>query len=319
MRRRDVIILLGGATVAVPLPVRAQQRGVPIIGYIGTSFSATSAAFRTGLTETGYIEGRDVIIEYRWTEGRYDRLPVLVDDLVRLNVAVISAGGNVAAMAAKRGTSTIPIVFNVAADPVRLGLVASLRHPGGNATGIALLTGPLTVKRLELISELVARDATVGILVNPDNEGILRDVQDAAPPLGRRVFTVKARAVDEFEAAFAALAKARVSGLLVANDAFFFAERKRIIALARRAALPAIYEFPEFPAEGGLMSYGPNLADIYRRIGMYVGRILAGAKPGELPVEQPTKFGLVINLKTANALGLVIPQSILLRADEVIE
>jgi putative tryptophan/tyrosine transport system substrate-binding protein len=323
VRRRDVIVFLGSAAMALPCAARAQKPEMPVIGFIVTSSPAkvprAVAGFRTGLEETGYIEGKNVAIEYRGAEGRYDRLPALVDELVRLKVAVISTGGYVASLAAKHGAGSIPIVFTVGADPVKLGLVASITRPGGNATGIADLTVPLTLKRLELISEFVPRTSAVGFLVNPENQGALADVQDAAQSLGQRVFTVEARSADEFEPAFASFAKAQVGSLLVAGDASFNAQRERLIALAARYALPAIYEFPEFPAEGGLMSYGPNLFDLFRLVGIYTGRILDGAKPADLPVQQPTKFELVINLKTAKALGLTIPPSLLARADEVFE
>jgi ABC-type uncharacterized transport system substrate-binding protein len=320
--RREVIALIGGAA-AWPLAVRAQHQSLPIVGYIGGSSSANSRhfvfGFRAGLEEAGYVEGKNVAIEYRWAEGHYDRIATIVDELVRLKVAVITTGGNVAALAARRGTQTIPIVFNVAADPVQLGLVASLSRPGGNATGIATLTAPLTIKRLELISEIAARDAAIGFLVNPDNEDVLGDVLSAAQASGQRLIVVKARTVGQFEKAFANVAEAHVGGLLVANDSFFLSERARLIVLAARYALPAVYEFPDFPAAGGLMSYGPSLADLYRLVGMYAGRILGGAKPADLPVQQATKIELVINLKTAKALGLTIPPSLLARADEVIE
>jgi putative tryptophan/tyrosine transport system substrate-binding protein len=321
--RRDVIALIGGAAVAWPLAAQAQQSAMPVVGFIVTSSPAkvprAVAGFRAGLEETGYVEGKNVAIEYRGAEGRYDRLPALVDELVSLRVAVISTGGYVASLAAKREAVRIPIVFTVGVDPVKLGLVTNITRPGGNATGIADLTVSLTLKRLELISELVPRTSAVGFLVNPENKGVLVDVQDAAQSIGRRVFTVEARGADEFEAAFASFAKAQVGGLLVAGDAFFNAQRERLIALAANYALPAIYEFPEFPAEGGLMSYGPNPFDLFRLVGVYTGRILDGAKPSDLPVQQPTKFELVINLKTAKALGLTIPPSLLARADEVIE
>jgi ABC-type uncharacterized transport system substrate-binding protein len=298
MKRRDFIGALG-ATVTAPVLARAQQPAMPVVGFIVTSSLAKSlavAGFRAGLEETGYIEGKNVAIEYRGAEGRYDQLPALVDELVRLKVAVIATGGYVASLAAKRGALRIPIVFTVGADPVKLGLVTSIARPGGNATGIADLTVPLTLKRLELISEFVPRTSAVGFLVNPENKGVLVDVQDAAQSIGRRMFTVEARGADEFEAAFASFAKAQVGGLLVAGDAFFNAQRERLIALAASYALPAIYEFPEFPSEGGLMSYGPSPFDLFRQVGIYTGRILDGAKPADLPVQQPTKFKLVINL-----------------------
>jgi putative ABC transport system substrate-binding protein len=320
--RRDVIALIGAAA-AWPLTARAQQPAIPIVGYIGGSSSANSrqfvVGFRAGLEDTGYVEGKNVAIEYRWAEGRYERIATIVDELVRLKVAVITTGGNVAALAAKRGVQTIPIVFNVAADPVQLGLVASLSRPGGNATGIATLTAPLTIKRLELIGEIAAPDATIGFLVNPDNEDVLADVLSAAHASGQRLIVVKARTVEQFEKAFASVAEAHVGGLLVANDSFFLSERVRLIVLAARYALPAVYEFPEFPASGGLMSYGPRLSDFYRLVGIYAGRILGGAKPADLPVQQATKIELVINLKPAKALGITIPPTLLFRADEVIE
>jgi putative ABC transport system substrate-binding protein len=323
MRRRDLLALLGGAAVGWPLAARAQLPAMPVVGFMGGSSPANSrqfvAGFRAGLEEARYVEGKNVVVEYRWAEGRYDRLAAIVDELVRLKVAVICAGGNVAAVAAKRGTQTIPIVFNIAADPVRLGLVASLSRPGGNATGIATLTASLTTKRLELIGELAARDAAIGFLVNPDNADVLADVLSAAQASGRRLIVVKARTAEQFEKAFASVAEAHVGGLLVANDSFFLSERERLIVLAARYALPAVYEFPDFPAAGGLMSYGPSLSDLFRLTGIYAGRILGGAKPADLPVQQATKLLLVVNLKTAKALGLTVPLSLLARADEVIE
>jgi putative ABC transport system substrate-binding protein len=310
----DVILALG--TPAILAAKRATST-IPIVG-AGMADSVADGLV-AGLARPGGVDGKNVAIEYRWAEGRYDRLAAIVDELVRLKVAVISTGGNVAALAARRGTQTIPIVFNVAADPVKLGLVVSLSRPGGNATGIATLTAPLTTKRLELIGEIVAPNTAIGFLVNPDNDDVLADVLSAAQASGQRLIVVKARTAEQFEKAFASVAEAQVGGLLVANDSFFLSERERLIALAARYALPAVYEFPDFPASGGLMSYGPRLSDLYRLVGTYAGRILGGAKPADLPVQQATKLLLVVNLKTAKALGLTIPPSILARADEVIE
>ena len=326
MRRRELMLLLGGA-IAAARPLRAQQKAMPVIGFLGnTSLDPNSpfmAAFRQGLSETGYVEGQNVAIQYRWAEDRYDRLPALAADLVAHKVDVIvTSGGVTSAPAAKNATSTIPIVFEIGVDPVERGLVASFARPGGNLTGVTILTAELNPKRFELLSELVPQAAVIALLVNPNNasaERVIRDVQEAARAKGVQLDILKAGAEDEFETAFASLVQLQAGALLIGNDPFFFSRRDQLVALAARHAVPAMYEWREFVAAGGLISYGTSLAGMNRRAGAYVGRILAGARPADLPVQQPTNFELVINLKTAKALGLTVPQSILARADEVIE
>ena len=325
MRRRAFITLLGGA-VAAPLITRAQQ-DLPVIGYLSSGsaepYVPFTAAFRQGLSEAGYIDGQNVLIEYRWAEGKYDRLPALAAELVRRHVALIFAnGGNAPAQAAKAATTQIPIVFLSGGEPVKAGLVASLSRPGGNVTGVSWIAVALVAKQLELLHELLPMASAVGALVNPSYPDIdlqLRELNDAGAAIKQRVYVTKASTEAEIDAAFATLSEQRVDGLLVANDPFFAVARRQILALAARHALPAIYYERQFTADGGLISYGANLADENRQAGAYAGRILKGAKPAELPVLQPTKLELVINLKTAKALGLSVPQSILARADEVIE
>ena len=281
------------------------------------------AAFRQGLRETGYVEGQNVAIEYRWAEGRYDRLPDLVADLVHSRVDVIAtSGGDTVAAAAKGATLTLPIIFTSGGDPVARGFVASLARPGGNMTGVALLVVELVPKRLELVLELVPNATGIGALINPKNSNAGRNLtalQDAAREKGVQLHIVEASAEADFEKAFASLASLQAGALVVGADPFFNARRSQIVALAAQHSLPTIYEWREFVDAGGLISYGPSLAGVYRQIGTYVGRILDGKKPADLPVEQPTKFELVINLNTAKALGLTIPQIILARADELIE
>ena len=326
MRRRRFIALLGGAAVSGPLPASAQQ-ATPVIGFLGIAspgpFAPVVAAFHQGLSETGYVDGKDVAIEYRWAEGRIDRLPTLAADLVGLKVDVIvTSGGNDAALAAKAATSTIPIVFETGVDPVKAGLVTSFARPGGKLTGVCILTAELNPKRFELLSELVPEAKIIALLVNPSNsnaERIIKDVQEAARAKGVRLLILKAATEGEIDTAFASLAQLHAGSLLVGNDPFFFSRREQLVALAARHAFPAMYEWREFAAAGGLASYGTSIAGMYRQLGLYVGKILEGAKPADLPVQQPTKFELVINLKTAKALGLTVPQSILARADEVIE
>lgn len=298
-----------------------------VIGFLNSRAPGEAAplvaAFRKGLGESGYVEGRNVAIDYRWAEGRYDRLPAMAADLVSRKVDVIAAtGGPNSAQAAKGATATIPIVFATGTDPVATGLVASLARPGGNVTGFTIMNVELIPKRLELISELVPQATTVALLVNPKNpnaERIIKETQDAAHRKRLQCDLLKASNESEIEAAFAVLAERHAGALLVAGDPFFASRRDQIVGLAARTAIPVIYEFREFAAAGGLTSYAPNLAAVYRNVGGYVGRILAGAKPADLPVQEPTKLELVINLKTAKALGLTVPQSLLARADEVIE
>ena len=307
--------------------LRAQQKAIPVIGFLnGTSPDAAApfvAAFRQGLNESGYVDGQNAAIEYRFGEGRDDRLPALVADLVGRNVDVIvAAGGAPLALAAKSATSTLPIVFTGVGDPVALGLVASLARPGGNVTGFSLLSVELTPKRLELVSELVPSAGVIGLLVNPNNpqtEGVVRDVQEAARAKRVELPGLKAGVDSEVDAAFASLVQQQVGALVVQADAFFTSRREKLVALAARDGVPAIYALREFSAAGGLISYGSSLTATYRQAGIYAGRILGGAKPADLPVQQPTTFELVVNLRTAKALGLAVPPSILARADEVIE
>jgi len=326
MRRRAFITLLGGATVAWPLAARAQQTGMPVVGYLDASSPGASAPrvaiFRRGLAEAGYVEGRNVAIEYRWAEGRYDRLPEMAVELVRREVAVIVASTIPAAVAAKSATATIPIVFYVAGDPVKLGLVAGLARPGGNATGVNNFAAELGAKHLGLLRELLPTAARIGLMVNPTNpnvEGATKDVTAAALATGVEIDVVRASESREIEVAFAALVRNRADALVVGPDAFFTSRRLQIATLATRHALPAVSNSREFAEAGGLMDYGTSLTEVYRQLGVYAGRVLKGDKPAELPVVQSTKFEFVINLPTARALGLEIPPTLLARADEVIE
>jgi putative ABC transport system substrate-binding protein len=326
MRRREFITLLGGTAVAWPLATRAQQPAMPVIGFLISAspdtYAPMVAAFRQGLKETGYIEGQNVAIEYRWAEGQFDRLPAMAADLVRRNATVIAALGPPAALAAKAATSTIPIVFVTGSDPVQAGLVASLNRPGGNVTGVYLLLIGLEGKRLGLLRDLVPHVKLTGLLINPrspDSEAQSRALQAAARGVGQQILVVEAGSDGEFDAAFAALAQRQAGALVVAADIFFTARRERIVALVARLAIPAIYELREFAVAGGLMSYGTSLLDGYYQNGVYVGRILKGAKASDLPVLQSTKFEFVINLKTAKALGLEVPPGLSATADEVIE
>ncbi len=325
MNRRDLLIL-GGTSIAWPGALRAQQKALPVIGFLGSGspgpFAPYVAAFRLGLSETGYVDGQNLAIEYRWAEGSYDRLPALAADLVGRQVDVIvTSGGATSALAAKNATSTIPIVFS-AGDPVADGLVASLARPGGNLTGFSGIFAELHPKRLELLSELVPKAKVIALLVNPnspDAERIIRDVQEAARAKGVQLPILKAATEGEIDDAFVSLVQLQAGALVIAADAFLTSRREQLVALASRLAVPAIYQGRESVAAGGLISYGVSLTAAYRQVGIYASKILKGAKPADPPVQQTTKFELVINLKTAKALGLTVPQALLARADEVIE
>lgn len=327
LKRREFITLLGSAAVTWPLAARAQQRTIPLLGYLSGvapgAFAPSLAAFLEGLSKMGYVEGRNLATEYRWAEGHYDRLPALAADLVDRKVDLIAAsGGDLAARAAKGATSTIPIVFTSGDDPVVTGLVASLARPGGNLTGVNLLVVELHAKRLDLITELVPQAKVIALLVNPNSpqtERVVQAMQEAARVKGLKLHVLKAANESEIGSAFASLVQLQAGALVQQADPFFLQRRDQLALLAARYAVPAIYEVRQFAEAGGLMSYGTNFAEMYRQIGVYAGRILKGEKPADLPVMQPTKFQLVVNLKAAKAIGLMVPESFLLRADEVIE
>jgi len=327
MRRRNFITLLGGAAAALPLAARAQQPALPVVGFIRDATADTSArhvaAFRKGLSEVGIVEGQNVTIEYHWLEGRHDRLPALMADLVRRQVAVMATVGHVPTLAAKAATATIPIVFGLGTDPVRLGLVASFARPGGNATGINFLIQEVASKRLRLLHELVPNAVRVAVLVNPANvpgtETALRIVQEAAPTMGLQIQILKASTSREIDAAFATIERERPDALFVIGDAFFISRAVQFATLTARSRIPATYPVRDYVTVGGLMSYGTDFPDAFRQVGVYTGKILKGAKPVDLPVVQSIKFEFIINMQTARALGLEVPAQLLATVDEVIE
>jgi putative tryptophan/tyrosine transport system substrate-binding protein len=326
MQRRELITLVGMA-VAWPLAARAQRAAIPVVGFLGAGSpepdAYRAAAVRQGLRDSGYIEGRNIAFEYRWAEDRYERLPALAAELVRRDVAVIVAiGGNTSATAAKAATGTIPIVFEIGGDPIGMGLVASLNRPGGNITGVTFLVGTLVAKQFEVLHETIPKAALIGFLVNPTNadaEIKTKDALAAAESFGQKLLVVPARTDSELEAAFVTLAQQRADALVVGADPLFSSRRDKLVELSARQKMPAIYFLREFASVGGLMSYGTSITEALRLAGLYAGRILKGEKPADLPVQQSTNVELVINLKTAKALGLMVPSQIVARADEVIE
>jgi putative tryptophan/tyrosine transport system substrate-binding protein len=328
MRRREFITLVGGSAAAWPLAARAQQPAMPVVAVVNGQSQESSVrfadAFRRAINEAGYVEGQNVTMEYHWLDGQYDRLPSLMADLVRRQMAVIATpGSQLAALAAKAATTTIPIVFGVGEDPAKLGLVASLARPGGNATGINFFAQEVTAKRLGLLHELVPKAVRIAVLVNPGNtstaEATLRDIPEAARALGLQIVVLNASTSREIEAAFATLVRDRADALLVAGDGFLISRRVQFATLATRHGVPTAYGVRVHVEAGGLMSYGTDILDMYRRVGVYTGQILKGEKPADLPVVQSTKFEFVINLQTARALGIEVPNSLQLLADEVIE
>jgi putative ABC transport system substrate-binding protein len=327
MQRREFITLLGGAAAAWPLAARAQQPAMPVVGFIRDGSADTNArnvvAFRKGLNETGYVEGQNVTVEYHWLEGHYDSLPALLAELVRRQVAVIATPGNLPSLAAKAATATIPIVFGVGDDPVKLGLVASLARPGGNATGINFFNTEVTAKGLRLLHDLVPKAVRIAVLLNPAYASVaetaLQEVQEAASTIGLQIQILKASTIGEIDAAFATLARERPDALFVAGDAFFLSRRGQFTTLTAVNKIPAAYANRDFVAAGGLMSYGTDIADAFRQVGVYTSSILKGAKPADLPVVQSTKFEFVINLQTVRALGIEVPPGVISIADEVIE
>jgi putative ABC transport system substrate-binding protein len=327
MRRREFITILGGAVATWPIAASAQQPAMPVVGFLIAQplagYGFLIGAFRKGLNETGYFEGQNVTIEIRSADGDYQRLPALAAELVARGVAVLATiGGTPVAQVAIAATKTIPIVFSTGGDPVKLGFVASMNRPGGNATGISVLTTTLEPKRLEFLREIAPRASVIGFLVNPDNqdsEAQLLAIQAAALSVGQRIIILHAKTDTDLEAAVVKAVEQKAGALIVANDVFFLSRREQLVKIVARHGIPAIYAYREYVAAGGLMSYATSLSDIPRQVGLYTGRILKGDKPGDLPIIQPTKFELVVNLKAAQAIGLVIPESFLLRADEVIE
>jgi putative tryptophan/tyrosine transport system substrate-binding protein len=323
VKRRAFIAGLSGAA-AWPVVARAQQPAMPVIGFLNSAspepFALLLSAFHQGLEDGGYVEGKNVTVEYRWADGQYDRLPALAADLVRRRVTVIAAtGGTVTARAAKAATTTIPVLFIGGANPVGDGLVSSFNHPGGNVTGVSVYTSELAPKRLELLRELVPKATKIGMLVNPDNPADRQDVQNITQKAGLQLLTLSAKVETDFEREFISATQQGAQALLVSADPFFNSRHTQLVALAARYAVPAAYPWSEYAKAGGLMSYGTSIPGAYRQIGQYVTRILKGAKPADMPVEQPTKFEFVVNLKTAKILGIDAPTSVLLRADEVIE